>query len=99
MKLTVLSFVFLSAAVAQTDSKPSPMNHSRQTARSEQVSQKPQPQSMQEAIAFERHKEAAAARQARLEAKHPSVTYNNNANREPQSTVQDEKAPGSKPGK
>jgi hypothetical protein len=30
-----------------------------------------------QAIAFERHKEAAAARQARIEAKHPTVTYSN----------------------
>ena len=30
---------------------------------------------MAQAIAFERHKEAAAARQARIEAKHPTVTY------------------------
>ena len=32
---------------------------------------------MARAIAFERHKDAAAARQARIEAKHPSVTYYN----------------------
>jgi hypothetical protein len=42
---------------------------------------------MQRAIAFERHKEAAAAREARIEAKHPTVFYNdadrakNNADR------------------
>jgi hypothetical protein len=30
-----------------------------------------------QAIAFERYKEAAAARQARIEAKHPTVTYSN----------------------
>jgi len=35
---------------------------------------------MQEAIAFERAKDAADARQARLEARHPSVS-NENANR------------------
>jgi hypothetical protein len=28
-----------------------------------------------QAIAFERHKDAAAARQARMEAKHPTVSY------------------------
>jgi hypothetical protein len=33
---------------------------------------------MQRAIAWERHKDRAAARQARLEKRHPSVTYNNN---------------------
>ncbi|HEV2447243.1 MAG TPA: hypothetical protein VGS58_15025 [Candidatus Sulfopaludibacter sp.] len=32
---------------------------------------------MRQAIAFEHRKELAAARQARLEAVHPSVTYNN----------------------
>ena len=36
---------------------------------------------MQRAIAWERHKDAAAARQARLEARHPSVSYENSANR------------------
>jgi hypothetical protein len=30
---------------------------------------------MAQAIAFERHKDAAAARQARIEAKHPTITY------------------------
>ena len=32
---------------------------------------------MRRAIAFERYKEQAAARQERKEARHPSVTYNN----------------------
>ena len=37
---------------------------------------------MRDAIAFEHNKDVAAARQARKEAKHPSVTYDNaNANR------------------
>jgi hypothetical protein len=36
---------------------------------------------MQRAIAWERHKERAAARQARMEKTKPSVTYNNTANR------------------
>lgn len=35
---------------------------------------------MQRAIAFEHYKDMAAARQARREAKHPSVTYNNSTN-------------------
>ena len=34
---------------------------------------------MQRAIAWERHKDRAAALQARKEARHPSVTYSNNA--------------------
>ena len=36
---------------------------------------------MQRAIAWERHKDRAAARQARIEKRHPSVSYTNNANR------------------
>lgn len=36
---------------------------------------------MRRAIQWERHKEQAAARQARREARHPSVTYNNEAAR------------------
>jgi hypothetical protein len=35
---------------------------------------------MRAAIAWEHHKDEAAARQARIEARHPTVTYNNNAN-------------------
>jgi len=34
---------------------------------------------MQRAIAWERHKDRAAAIQARKEARHPSVTYSNNS--------------------
>jgi len=34
---------------------------------------------MQRAIAWERHKDQAAARQARKEARNPSVTYSNNS--------------------
>jgi hypothetical protein len=36
---------------------------------------------MARAIAFQRQKDAADARQARLEAKHPSVSYSNSAER------------------
>jgi len=50
--------------------------------------EKPAPQSMSQAIAWERFKDMAAARQARLEAKHPSVS-NPNANRSA-----DESTPG-----
>ena len=51
---------------------------------------------MQRAIAWERQKERAAARQARLEKRHPSVTYNSdsNANRSVE-----ESAPAGKPVK
>jgi len=60
--------------------------------------QVPETQDMQQAIAWERHKDAAAARQARIEAKHPTVTYEG-ANRSTEDTgrqVKDEKAPGAK---
>ena len=52
-------------------------------------------QDMREAIAFERHKEEAAARQARIEARHPSVSQSNavrSAN-----SGRDSKAPGKLP--
>jgi hypothetical protein len=46
---------------------------------------------MQRAIAWERQKERAAARQARLEKKNPSVTYSNDsANR----SAEDQETPG-----
>jgi len=59
-------------------------------------------QDMRAAIAWERFKDAAAARQAAIEAKHPTVTYTNSANRtaddkDPQ--VKDDKAPGAKKDK
>lgn len=47
----------------------------------EQAKTKPVNNDVQRAIQWEKQKEAAAARQARLEARHPSVTYNNNADR------------------
>ena len=45
---------------------------------------------MQRAIAWERHKDQAAARQAAKERRHPSVTYDNNttANRSTDEGVQ-----------
>ena len=47
---------------------------------------------MQRAIAWEHFKDAAAARQARLEAKHPSVTYSDrSANREVDESTQGKK--------
>jgi hypothetical protein len=47
---------------------------------------------MQRAIAWERYKDLAAARQARKEARHPSVTYSDSgANRE-----MDESIPGNR---
>jgi len=99
VKITLLSLVLLSTAWAQADPKPSPMRRSSPTPQAESFPQTPQPQTMQEAIAFERHKEAAAARQARIEARRQSSKPDNSADREQPSTVKDEKAPGGKPGK
>ena len=50
-------------------------------AAAEQAKSKPASDDVQRAIQWEKHKDAAAARQARKEARHPSVTYNNNADR------------------
>ena len=47
---------------------------------------------MRQAIAFERYKDLAAARQARKEERHPSVTYNNStANRTAEETTEGNK--------
>lgn len=42
---------------------------------------------MRRAIAWEHYKDMAAARQARMEARHPSVTYRGEANREDEQNV------------
>jgi hypothetical protein len=51
------------------------------TAAERAKSKAPVSSDIQRAIAWEKHKDAAAARQARIEARHPTVTYNNNADR------------------
>src|ERR1700749_3151123 len=51
---------------------------------------------MRQAIAFERHKDVAAARQAQKEARHPSVSYSN-ADRSADRS--DEQAPAGRPVK
>jgi hypothetical protein len=53
---------------------------------------------MQRAIAFERHKDMAAARQARKEKTHPSVTYSN-ANRTVEEPAQGQKVQDKGPAK
>jgi hypothetical protein len=80
---------------AQDNRKPSP---ARQTSQVREVKDTEESRAVQEAIAFERHKDEAAARQLRLEARHPSVTSTNadrSADREsPEGrVVKDEKAP------
>ena len=83
------------ALSAQDNRKPSP---TRQNTEVREARDTEDSRAIQEAIAFERHKEAAAARQIQLEARHPSVTYNNadrsvgNDSTE-RGVVKDEKAP------
>jgi len=97
LSLTLGAVLLIAPAFGQ-DKKPSP-TRSKSTENSADR-QSNMSSDMQAAIAWERHKEAAAARQARIEARHPSVT--NNANRsadEGEGKVKDEKAPGAKPRK
>jgi hypothetical protein len=53
---------------------------------------------MRQAIAFERHKDMAAARQARIEARHPSVS-DANANRSVEKSEQGHKVKDPGPAK
>ena len=92
-----LGTVLLIAPAFAQDTKPSPTRRAKSSEGTADRQSQMSPD-MQAAIAWERHKEAAAARQARIEAKHPSVTYNN-ANRsvdEGEGKVKDEKAPAKK---
>ena len=97
-----LGTLLLIAPVFAQEKKPSPSQPARSNPQSSQGTADRESQmspDMQAAIAWERHKDAAAARQARIEARHPSVTYNN-ANRSMdggEGKVKDEKAPGAKP--
>ena len=52
-----------------------PLSAADQTAKRKADTEK-QDSEMQRAIAFEHYKDLAAARQARIEAKHPTVFYN-----------------------
>jgi hypothetical protein len=82
------------------DQKPSPSKPAKSTENTADRQSNMSPD-MQAAIAWERHTEAAAARQARIEAKHPTVTYNS-ANRsadDAESKAKDEKAPAAKKDK
>jgi hypothetical protein len=83
------------AVSAQENRKPSP---ARQNTEARETRDTEESRAIQEAIAFERHKDAASERQIRLEARHPSVTYNNadrsTGNDSPEGrAVKDEKAP------
>jgi hypothetical protein len=51
---------------------------------------------MRQAIAFEHYKDLAAARQARKEAKHPSVSYSNADRTDEESVANRVKDPGPK---
>jgi hypothetical protein len=96
LSATLGTVLLLAPAFAQ-DQKPSPTRSAKSKEKTADR-QSNMSADMQAAIAWERHKEAAAARQARIEARHPSVTYNN-ANRSTEDSapkVKDEKAPGTK---
>ncbi|SPE27272.1 conserved exported hypothetical protein [Candidatus Sulfopaludibacter sp. SbA3] len=68
----VLGACLLLAPLSAADDAKAKQNTAKpKAARSTQDSD------MQLAIAFERYKDLAAARQARLEARHPTVFYNN----------------------
>ncbi|HLK63093.1 MAG TPA: hypothetical protein VKU19_06615 [Bryobacteraceae bacterium] len=90
-----LIFVPLAGAQTQT-SKPKPSASVKQT-------EPAMSEDMREAIAFQRNKDIADARQARLEAEHPSVTYSE-ANRSADRSTDDQqgtpvKDPGPKKDK
>jgi hypothetical protein len=83
------------AVFAQDNRKPSP---TRQNTEVREDRNTEDSRAIQEAVAFERHKEAAAARQMQLEARRPSGTDNNADRSLPNDpnqgrTVKDEKAP------
>ena len=80
------------AVSAQDNRKPSPATRQNSEVREDRNTE--DSRAIQEAIAFERHKDAAAERQFRLEARRPSV--DTNADRSAPSegrVVKDEKAP------
>ncbi len=77
-----LTLLLAPAAFAQS-SKPSPTEPATKAStkpRAEKGTSCGMSADMCEAIAFQRAKDEADARQARKEARHPSVTYNNNSN-------------------
>lgn len=97
LSVTLGTLLLVAPAFAQ-ENKPSPTRPAKSSQSTADRESQMSPD-MQAAIAWERHKDAAAARQARIEARHPTVT-DNNANRsvdEGKGNVKDEKAPGAKP--
>jgi hypothetical protein len=95
---TVLLLAPLTFAQDKQDKKPSPTTAKTSKSTGSADREAGMSQDMRDAIAWERHKDAAAARQARIEAKHPSVTYNN-ANRTAEDTGSTAKDPGPKKDK
>jgi hypothetical protein len=80
---------------AQDNRKPSPTGQNAEVREDRNTEDS---RAIQEAIAFERHKDAAAARQIQLETRRPSVTDNNADRSVPGDpnhgrAVKDEKAP------
>jgi hypothetical protein len=99
LAITLGTVLLIAPAFAQ-DNKPSPSKPAKSTETTADRESRMSPD-MREAIAWERHKEAAAARQARIEAKHPTVTYNtaNRSSEDTEGKVKDQKAPGAKKDK
>jgi hypothetical protein len=67
--------VFAPLVSAQTPTTPATREQKKRPAAKAQKSEPAMSADMREAIAFERNKDIADERQARLEAKHPSVSY------------------------
>src|SRR5258706_14908446 len=94
LSATLGTILLIAPAFAQ-DKKPSASRPAK-SAVTKATGESNMSPDMQEAIAFQRAKDAADARQARIEAQHPTVTYNS-ANRSMDDTGnkgKDEKAPG-----
>lgn len=72
-RLLLAGFVSAIAMLGQASGE-APTSSSSADSKPKRAS-RPMSEDIRRAIAWERHKDLAAARQAQLEAKHPSVTY------------------------
>jgi len=72
-RLLLAGFVSALAMLGQASGE-APTSSSSADSKPKRAS-RPMSEDIRRAIAWERHKDLAAARQAQLEAKHPSVTY------------------------
>jgi hypothetical protein len=92
--LTLAPYTF-----AQDTPKPSPTAKKSDSTMGTEGASPNRSSDMQAAIAWERHKDAVAARWAQIEAKHPTATNNNNANRTADDADPKVKDPGAKRNK